>query len=135
CNNRLSAFTEMRSAALLPKPTYGTAALSAEDVLRLATLGGAEVLGLDDEIGSLERGKRGDVIVVDGRAPHMRPKTDPYTTLVYAAEAADVKHVFVDGEWLVRDQKLVRMDLDEVLDDAERELDGLYPRALGKKRR
>lgn len=135
CNNRMSAFTEMRSAALLPKPRSGTSALSAEDVLRMATLGGAELLGLGDEVGSLEKGKRGDVIVVDGRAPHLRPKADPYTTLVYAAEAADVKHVFVDGQWLVRDQKLVRADVDDILDEAEREMDALVPRALGTKRR
>ncbi len=129
CNNRLSAFTEMRSAALLPKPRWGTSAISAEDVLRMATLGGAEILGLSDEVGSLEKGKRGDVIVVDGRAPHLRPKTDPYTTLVYAAEAADVKHVFVDGEWLVRDQKLVRTDVEEILDEADAEMAGLLKRA------
>lgn len=135
CNNRMSAFTEMRSAALLQKPRLGTAALSAEDVLRMATRGGAEVLGLQDDVGSLEPGMRGDVIVVDGRAPHLRPKADPYTTLVYAAEASDVKHVFVDGQWLVRDQKLVRMGLEDVLDDADRELEALLPRAYGKLRR
>ncbi len=129
CNNRHSAFTEMRLAGLLPKPRLGTGALSAKDVLKLATLGGARVLGLENEVGSLEKGKRGDVIIVDAASPHMRPRADPYTTLVYAAEAADVRHVFVEGEWVVRDRKLAYTHVGEVLDDADRESAALLERA------
>lgn len=128
CNNRLSAFTEMRLAALLQKPRAGTDALAARDVLRMATLGGAEILGLAAETGSLEVGKKADFLIVNGERPHLRPKTDPYHTLVYAAEASDVRDVFVDGQWLVRDRNLSTLQLEEVLDDAEREMEGILTR-------
>lgn len=129
CNNRLSAFTEMRLAALLQKPRCGADAMPARDVVKMATLGGARVLGIDAEVGSIEPGKRADVIVVDARGPHMRPRTDPCTSLVYAAEASDVRHVFVDGQWLVRDHRLVRWELDEIILDAEHAIDGVLARA------
>ena len=123
CNNRLSAFTEMRSASLLQKPKNGADALPAPEALRMATLGGAEVMGIDSVVGSLEVGKRGDIIVVRGDRPHLRPRTDPYTTLVYAAEAADVRDVFVDGRWCVREGELVRVEMGTLLGDVEEEIE------------
>ncbi len=128
CNNRLSAFGEMRLAALLQKPRLGATAMPARDVLRMATRGGAQVLGLGEDVGTLAPGKKADVVVVEGNRPHLRPRVEPAAMLVFAAEGADVRHVFVDGEWLVRDAELVRMDLQTVLDDAERELDALLGR-------
>lgn len=129
CNNRMSAFTEMRLASLLQKPQHGAEAFGAYEALRAATLGGAEVLGMADEIGSLEKGKRGDVVVVSAHGPHLHPQTDPVTAVVYAAEAADVRHVFVGGQWLVRDANLTRMIVDEVVEDAEVELEGVLERS------
>jgi cytosine/adenosine deaminase-related metal-dependent hydrolase len=129
CNNRMSAFTELRLASLLQKPKHGAEAFGAYQALRAATLGGAEVLGMADEVGSLEKGKRGDVVVVSAQGPHMHPHNDPVTAVVYAAEAADVRHVFVDGQWLVRDGNLTRMILDEVLEDAEIELESVLERS------
>ncbi len=119
CNNRLSAFTEMRLAALLQKPLHGADAMPARTALRMATMGSARAIGRSDEIGSLEVGKRGDVVVVGLERPHLRPKSDPVATLVYAAEAGDVVHVFVDGQQLVRDRRLVQQDLDGIFADAE----------------
>jgi 5-methylthioadenosine/S-adenosylhomocysteine deaminase len=129
CNNRLSAFSEMRLAALLQKPMHGAEAMPARSVVRLATIEGARALGLDREIGSIEAGKRADLIVIDGNAPHLRPRGDPFTTVVYAAEAQDVKHVFVDGRWLVRERDLVGQDDLSILDDADRALDEVMARA------
>ena len=129
CNNRLSAFSEMRQAALLQAPRLGAGALPACDVVRMATLGGAQVLGIDDQVGSLEPGKRADVTIIDGRKPHLSPRTDPFTTIVYAAEAADVRDVFVDGAWLVRQGELVDVHVPDILRDAERELSLLLGRA------
>jgi cytosine/adenosine deaminase-related metal-dependent hydrolase len=134
CNNRMSAFTEMRLASLLHKPRLGANAMPARDIVRMATLGGARVLGIDADVGSLEAGKKADVVVVDTNAAHMRPRGDPFTSLVFAAEARDVKHVFVDGQWLVRDKHLVRWELDEVLADAEAAIDDVLQRAGGPKR-
>ncbi len=129
CNNRLSAFSEMRLASLLQKPLHGADALPARTALRMATMGSAQALGLDHEVGSLEVGKRADVIVVGRQRPHLRPRVDALTTLVFAAEAGDVTHVFVDGRQLVRDRRLVGVDLDRVLDDADSQLAAVLGRA------
>jgi 5-methylthioadenosine/S-adenosylhomocysteine deaminase len=123
CNNRLSAFTEMRLASLLQKPRLGAMAMPAAQVMRMMTQGGADALGLGRDIGSLEVGKRADVTVVDLQRPHLRPTTSsPLATLVYAAEAGDVRDVFVDGAACVRNGRLVRAELAAVLDDADRAL-------------
>ena len=106
CNNNLDVFVEMRLAALLPKPRLGADAMPATKVLELATLGGARALGLEQEIGSLEIGKRADVLVVDPRAPHVTPSIDPVSTLVYAVQSRDVRHLFVDGRQLVENGAL-----------------------------
>ena len=115
CNNRMSMFTEMRLAALLQKPRSGAEAMPARQVVRMATLGGAAALGLEDSIGSLEKGKRADVIVVDVQKPHLAPFADPFTTLVFAAEAGDVKHTFVDGQWVMRFGKLSRFQIEDIV--------------------
>src|SRR6059058_804198 len=92
CNNRLDMFTEMRTAALLQKLAHGPEVLSAAQVLRMATIDGAGALGLEKEIGSLEVGKRADVIVVDLTQPHASPRReDVVSTLVYSAQASDVR--------------------------------------------
>ncbi len=129
CNNRLSAFTEMRSASLLQKPAHGAEAMPAKTALRLATMGGARVIGRSEEIGSLEVGKRADLVVVGLERPHLRPISDPVATLVYAAEAGDVVHVFVDGQQLVRDRRLVQKDMNAMFNDAEGAIDEVLARA------
>ncbi len=129
CNNRMDVFTEMHLASLLQKPKYGPAAMPAQTVVEMATLGGARLLGIEDQVGSLEKGKRADVVVLDAKKPHLRPVVDPYTTVVHGARAGDVRDVFVDGQWLVRDGELTQMDLDDILGDVEREVDGVLARA------
>src|SRR5689334_16503340 len=76
CNNRLDMFTEMRTAALLQKALHGPEVLPAARALRMATIDGARALGLENEIGSIEVGKRADVIVVDLNKSHSTPATD-----------------------------------------------------------
>ncbi len=118
CNNNLDAFVEMRLAALLHKPRRGPASMRAPLVLRMATQGGARALGLGDQIGSLEPGKRGDVAVVDLSTEHAIPASNPYSALVYAARASDVRHTVVDGEVVVRDRHLLTLDQAEVVSEA-----------------
>ena len=130
----MSAFTEMRLCSLLQKPRLGAGAMPASTVVRMATIEGARALGIGSQCGSLEPGKKADITVVDTSGPHMRPRSDPFNMLVYAAEAGDVKHVFVDGEWLVRDKALVRWELDEVTADAEKAIDEILERSGGAKR-
>lgn len=114
CNNNLDGFQEMRLAALLQKPQHGPRAMPAPLVLRLATIGGAAALGLEKEIGSLEPGKRADLAILDLETPHTAPAGDPVSAVVYAARPENVKHVLVDGEFLKRDFRLVRIDAREV---------------------
>ena len=110
CNNRLDMFEEMRLAAVLQAVRLGPGALPARDVVWMATREGARALGLEAEIGSIEPGKRADVIVVGLDRPHLAPGPDPYSTLVYAARGTDVRATIVDGEVLVRDSRPVHLD-------------------------
>src|SRR5207248_4495601 len=84
--------------------------LPARDVLSMATGAGARTLGLEREIGSLEVGKKADLIVVDRDRPHLVPGADPYSTLVYAARGSDVRTTIVDGDPLVDDFTPLRID-------------------------
>jgi 5-methylthioadenosine/S-adenosylhomocysteine deaminase len=114
CNNRLDMFEEMRLAAVLQAMRKQPGVLPARDVLWMATRAGARTLALEDEIGSLEPGKKADVIIVDRDRPHLSPGPDPYSTLVYAARGSDVRTTMVDGELLVDEFAPVRVDRAEV---------------------
>jgi 5-methylthioadenosine/S-adenosylhomocysteine deaminase len=127
CNNNLDGFLELRLAALLHKHRVGPRALPAPEAVRLATMGGAAALGLADQIGSLEVGKRGDVIAVDLTALHTVPSTSPFSALTYAAQSCDVKHVAVDGELVVRDRALLTMDVGAVRSRAKTAARRLFP--------
>lgn len=119
CNNRLDAFAEMRLAALVQKPRFGPDALPAARVLEMATLGGAQVLGLEREIGSIERGKRADLVALDLSGPHVQPDgADLVSRIVYGARASDVRHVVVDGRIVVKDGRLRTAKVDEIRREA-----------------
>lgn len=110
CNNNLDGWVEMRLAALLAKVRSGTTTLPAREVLRMATIDGARVLGLEKTVGSLEVGKRADVVVVGTDGVHAAPALDVFSTLVYAAQSRDVRHVLVDGRQVVRNGELLTLD-------------------------
>jgi 5-methylthioadenosine/S-adenosylhomocysteine deaminase len=129
CNNRLDMFDEMRLAATLQAMRCGPGVLPARDAIWMATRAGARTLGLDHEIGSLEPGKRADVIVVDRDRPHLAPGPDPYSLLVYAARGTDVRTTIVDGEVLVDEFELVRVDRARVAADARDAARNLAARA------
>jgi len=114
CNNRLDMFEEMRLAAVLQAVRLQPGVLPARDVLWMATRAGARTLGLEHEIGSIEVGKRADLIVVDRDRPHLAPGPDPYSTLVYAARGSDVRATIVDGEVLVDEFTPLRVDRAQV---------------------
>jgi 5-methylthioadenosine/S-adenosylhomocysteine deaminase len=129
CNNRLDMFEEMRLAALLQAVRHRPGALTARDVVAMATRAGARTLGLEDEIGSIEVGKRADVIVVDRDRVHQVPGPDPYSTLVYASRGSDVTTTIVDGELLVDEGRLVRLDPREIVAEARAAARDLAARA------
>jgi 5-methylthioadenosine/S-adenosylhomocysteine deaminase len=119
-NNDLDMFEEMLAAALLAKHTTGDpTAAPAPAVLEMATLGGARALGLEREIGSLEAGKRADVVVVGLGAPRLHPLYDPVSHLVYAAKGSDVRDVVVEGRILMREGRLKTLDERAVLRSAD----------------
>jgi 5-methylthioadenosine/S-adenosylhomocysteine deaminase len=115
-NNDLDLFQEMDSAAKLAKiSTLDPVSLDAETVLKMATSWGAAALGLEKDIGTLEVGKKADVIVVDTRNPHMVPIYNPASSLVYSANGADVKDVIVNGRILMKERSFLTLDSDEIM--------------------
>ena len=120
CNNNLDGFLELRRTALLHKPRLGPRTLPASEVVRMATLAGAAALGIADRVGSLELGKRGDMIAVDITALHTVPAAAPWSQIAYAAKACDVRHVAVDGALVVRDRALLTLDVAKVRERARR---------------
>jgi 5-methylthioadenosine/S-adenosylhomocysteine deaminase len=118
-NNNLDLFQEMDFAAKVHKvhrmdPTV----MPAETVLEMATLGGARVLGLEDEIGTLTVGKKADLIVVDLEKPHLQPVYNVVSQLVYAAGGADVRDVIIDGRIVMKDRKLLTLNEEKILAQA-----------------
>jgi 5-methylthioadenosine/S-adenosylhomocysteine deaminase len=129
CNNRLDMFTEMRTAALLQKVLRGSRALPALTALRMATTGAARALGLADQIGSVEVGKRADLQLVNLSRLHTTPLPDPISTIVYAAEASDVETVIIDGRIVMRDGELLTLNEQDVIAEAR----GQSQRLAGQK--
>jgi 5-methylthioadenosine/S-adenosylhomocysteine deaminase len=120
-NNDLDLLREMGTAARLHKVTRrDPALLSAPFLVRLATIAGAGILGLEKEIGSLEVGKQADLILVDLDRPHLTPLYNPYSHLVYAACGADVDTVFIAGRMVMRGRELLTLDWGEIRDRVKR---------------
>ena len=116
CSNRIDGWRQLWLAALVASARDGAGALHAREAFEIATLGGARALGQADRIGSVEVGKRADLVVVDAR-PHL-PNGDVYTTLVYSCRGADVRTVLVDGRLIVEDGRLLTLDVDAVREEA-----------------
>jgi 5-methylthioadenosine/S-adenosylhomocysteine deaminase len=129
CNNRLNMFDEMRLAATLQALRVGPGVLTARDVVWMATREGARALGLEREIGSIEAGKRADLIVVDTQQPPLVPGPDPYSTLVYATRGTDVRTTIVDGQVLVDGHILQHIDETALVRAARAEALALAARA------
>lgn len=118
-NNNLDMWEEMRLAAFLAKgSTLDPTRLPAERALRTITIDAARIWGFDKELGSLEPGKKADMIVIDLDQPHTTPCYDIYSTLVYSASAADVQDVFVSGRRVVKAGSLITLDEEAVLAEA-----------------
>ena len=128
CNNRLDMFDEMRACAGLQAVRRGPGALVARDIVAMATRDGARALGWADDIGSIQAGKRADLILVR-RPTYLPPTVDPYSTLVYSTRGSDVRLTMVDGEIVVESGRLTRMDGDAIAAHAREEASALVDRA------
>ena len=126
-NNTYDLMAEMKLAAVVHKAvSLDPTVVPAETVLEMATINGARALRWDDEIGSLEVGKKADLVVVDLDRPHLAPGLNPVSTLVYAATGADVESVMVDGRWVVRHGELLTIDAARAVAEARERAQRLY---------
>lgn len=100
-----------------------------QDVFEMATINGARAMGLEDDIGSIELGKKADLVIVDLRQPHFVPRTNVLGNLLHVAQGRDVSIVIVDGDIVVEDGKPTRVDMASVMADAEQAAQALWQRA------
>lgn len=115
-NNNLDMFMEMDTAAKIHKVTeFDPTVMDARTVLRMATRDAARAIGLENVTGSLEVGKKADIIVVDTKKPHLTPMYDVYSHLVYSASGSDVDTVLINGRVVVEKSRLLSIDMDEVM--------------------
>ena len=123
-NNNLDLFTEMDTAAKLHKvQRMDATVMDAVTVLRMATIEGARALGFDQEIGSLETGKKADIIIVDTQKPHLTPLYNPYSHIVYAARGNDVSHSIINGRIVMENRRLLTIELSDIFEKVHHQAD------------
>jgi len=119
-NNDLDIFLEMDTAAKLHKVnTFDPTVMDAYTVLKMCTIDGAKSLGLDDTIGSLEPGKRADIIIIDTHKPHLTPMYNPISHLVYAVKGSDVATSIINGKIVMEDGRLLTMKVEDIIEDVK----------------
>ncbi|WP_430784565.1 5'-deoxyadenosine deaminase [Virgibacillus flavescens] len=130
CNNNLDMFNEMRLASLIQKPKHGPTSMDARTVFRMATIGGAKAVGLDHEIGSIEVGKKADLVIVDLVNFHTYPSydLDPISRIVYSATRADVDTTIINGEIVMENKAVKTIDKNIVLREANKSIARLLKR-------
>ncbi|MDH6372259.1 5-methylthioadenosine/S-adenosylhomocysteine deaminase [Paenibacillus sp. PastF-3] len=124
CNNNLDMFNEMRLAAIIQKPKHGPTTMDARSVFRMATIGGAKAVGMEDKIGSIEVGKKADLVLLNLYNFHTFPSydVDPISRIVYSATRADVETTIIDGEIVMERGLLKTVDKEIVLNEANRSI-------------
>ncbi len=116
-NNDLDLLLEMDTAAKIHKlTTMDPTVMDAATVLRMATIDGAKLLGLEDKTGSIEVGKCADIIILDTNKPHLTPMYNCYSHIVYAASGSDVSTSIIDGKIVMKDRRLLHMDIFDIMD-------------------
>ncbi len=129
-NNCYDMVREMKTGSLLQKARLlNPLAMRAETVLEMATINGAKALGLHKELGSIEVGKKADLILVSLKKPHLTPALNPVSHLVYAAEGPDVETVIIDGEIVMENRNVKTFDEEKVIQEANRRGEKLLERA------
>ena len=127
CNDNLDIFMEMRLISLIQKVRLGATAMNCRKVLYLVTMGGAKVMGKEKEIGSIEEGKKADIILLDLNKVHNAPlcHADVESTIVYSAKSEDVSTVIIDGKILMEHRKLITLDETEIMKNCESSMERL----------
>ncbi|MFP4531067.1 MAG: amidohydrolase [Desulfobacterales bacterium] len=125
-NNDMDMFAEMDTAAKIHKVSrLDPTVMDAKTVVRMATIDAARVLGLDKQTGSLEVGKKADLIVIDTQKPHLTPMYNIYSHLVYAAGGSDVASAMINGRLVMKDRQLLAMDVEKTMADVNQIADEL----------
>jgi 5-methylthioadenosine/S-adenosylhomocysteine deaminase len=120
-NNNLNMFEEMHIASLLHKVSWGDPTLvPAFQVLQMGTINGAQAINLAHEIGTLETGKKADLILVDLNQPHLYPCHDLVANLIYSAQGSDVKTTIIDGKVVMRNRQVLTMDEEKILFEVDK---------------
>lgn len=131
CNNSLSIFKEMHLAAMIQKPIHGPTSMDAKTVFKLATIEGAKALHMQNEVGSIEVGKKADMVLLDlerADQPLNGSEDLVYSRIVYSSGKDCVKNVFIDGELVVQDGKCTIYDQERLVCDGKEELKKLFSR-------
>ena len=129
-NNCYDLIREMKTASLLHKArTLDPLTMKAETVLEMATINGAKAVGLDSQVGSIEVGKKADLIVVNMQRPHLTPNFNPVSNLVYAAEGSDVETTIIDGKVVMENRIVKTLDEEKILREANERAFKLLKRA------
>lgn len=113
CNNNLNPFTEMRLASLIQKPFHGATVMDAQTIFRLATIEGAKALHLDNETGSIETGKKADLVMLNLETPFQsfyEDENQVYSNIVFSSSKENVVNVLIDGKWTVKNGHSVKYD-------------------------
>jgi 5-methylthioadenosine/S-adenosylhomocysteine deaminase len=129
CNNNLSIFNEMRLASLIQKPVHGTKVMDAKTMFRMATIEGAKALHLEKEVGSIEVGKKADLVLIDLES-YLNSYSEEavYSDIVFSSTTENVKCVMVDGKWLVKGRESFVYDQREIIARGKEELKNLLKR-------
>ena len=128
-NNNQNMMEEIHLAAIVNKAVEkNPEAVSAADVLRMATINGAKALGRESEIGSIETGKRADISCFDLNSVNFTPKNNLISALCYSAQSADIRHVLIDGNFVMKDRVLTRIDIEEVRESVANKFEALLAR-------
>lgn len=129
-NNTADMFREMRAMLTMQRnywgdPTYPTAA----EAIEMATINGAKAMMIADQVGSLEAGKRADIILIDTRKPHLYPVHDPVSVIAWAANGSDVDTVLIDGRIVMQGRQVLTLDEQRILDTAAQHKDKITQQA------
>src|SRR6056297_415832 len=129
-NNRMTLIDEMWLTSLIHKGRTGDpSVMPAEKIIEMVTRDGAEALGWADEIGSLEKGKKADLIIINPDSAAMLPLNDPVANLVTSMHSSNIESVMCNGEWVMQDKKILTVDEDEILEEAKRRAKSIMERA------
>jgi cytosine/adenosine deaminase-related metal-dependent hydrolase len=131
CNNNLSIFNEMRLASLIQKPIHGAEVMDAKTIFRMATIEGARALHLEKEVGSIEVGKKADLVLIDLDSysnSYSDSDESVYSDIVFSSNAENVSCVMVNGQWMIKERESLVYDQNEIISRGKEELKNLLKR-------